>query len=317
MATRIVDVLVPVALDQTYSYRVPAGTRACARRSGRGAARRARRDAWAWSGPTTPTPNPRLHNRMKDVTAKLDVPPLKAELRNFVDWVADYTLAPRGMVLRMALRMGEHLGPGARARRRAARRAAAAAHDAGARARAAPVRRRADARQGRRRARSRRLSAGVIDGLIDEGALETLVLPPEPVALPPDPDFRKPDFVADAACRGGCAAHHRRSGRRYGDAARRRHRLGQDRSLFRGGGGKYPQGAADADPDAGDRAHRAVARPLHRALRRAAGGMALASFAAQARAHLGGGGGERGLGRGRRALGAVSALCRSRPHHRR
>ena len=25
MATRIVDVLVPVALDQTYSYRVPAG----------------------------------------------------------------------------------------------------------------------------------------------------------------------------------------------------------------------------------------------------------------------------------------------------
>ena len=34
-------------------------------------------------------------------------------------------------------------------------------------------------------------------------------------------------------------------------------------------------------------------------------------------AHLGGGGGERSLGRGRCALGAVSALCRSRPHHRR
>ena len=62
---------------------------------------------------------------MKDVADKLDVPPLKPELRKFVDWVADYTLAPRGMVLRMALRMGEHLGPGARARRRAARRAAA------------------------------------------------------------------------------------------------------------------------------------------------------------------------------------------------
>ena len=41
----------------------------------------------------------------------LDVPPLKAELRKFVDWVSNYTLSPRGMVVRMALRMGEHLGP--------------------------------------------------------------------------------------------------------------------------------------------------------------------------------------------------------------
>ena len=40
------------------------------------------------------------------------MPPLKAELREFVDWVSGYTLASRGMVLRMALRMGEHLGPG-------------------------------------------------------------------------------------------------------------------------------------------------------------------------------------------------------------
>jgi len=38
------------------------------------------------------------------------------------------------------------------------------------------------------------VSAGVVNGLIDEGALETIVLPPEPVALPPDPDFRKPEF---------------------------------------------------------------------------------------------------------------------------
>jgi primosomal protein N' (replication factor Y) len=39
------------------------------------------------------------------------VPPLKPELRSFVDWVANYTLSARGMVLRMTLRMGEHLGP--------------------------------------------------------------------------------------------------------------------------------------------------------------------------------------------------------------
>ena len=56
-------------------------------------------------------PNPRLDNRLKDIADKLDVPPLKAELRKFVDWVSNYTLSPRGMVVRMALRMGEHLGP--------------------------------------------------------------------------------------------------------------------------------------------------------------------------------------------------------------
>ena len=38
-------------------------------------------------------------------------------------------------------------------------------------------------------AREAGVSAGVIDGLIDEGTLETLVLPPEPVAEKPDPDF--------------------------------------------------------------------------------------------------------------------------------
>jgi primosomal protein N' (replication factor Y) len=38
------------------------------------------------------------------------------------------------------------------------------------------------------------VSAGVIDGLIDEGTLETVVLPPEAVASQPDPDFRKPEF---------------------------------------------------------------------------------------------------------------------------
>ena len=55
-------------------------------------------------------PNPRLDNRLKDVEEKLELPPLKPELRNFVDWVANYTVSSRGMVLRMCLRMGEHLG---------------------------------------------------------------------------------------------------------------------------------------------------------------------------------------------------------------
>src|SRR5258708_25570771 len=53
----------------------------------------------------------RLNNQMKDVSEKLDVRPLRPELRSLVDWVANYTLSARGMVLRMCLRMGEDLGP--------------------------------------------------------------------------------------------------------------------------------------------------------------------------------------------------------------
>ncbi len=193
MATRVVDVLVPVALDQTYSYRVPAGLDLApgdivtvplgARGETTGV-------VWAENA----NPNPRLHNRMKDVAGKLDVPPLKPELRQFVDWVAGYTLASRGMVLRMALRMGEHLGP---ERERVGVRLVGPAPR-----RMTPARARVLALFADRLTRSKGeaaleagVSAGVIDGLIDEGTLETIVLPPEKVTQQPDPDFRKPDFV--------------------------------------------------------------------------------------------------------------------------
>src|ERR1700742_4884472 len=95
MATRIVDVLVPVALDQAYTYRVPAGidvspgdvvavplgARECI--------------GVVWGEGTA---RPGVHNRLKDIDLKIEVPPLKDELRSFVDWVSNYTLASRGMV---------------------------------------------------------------------------------------------------------------------------------------------------------------------------------------------------------------------------
>jgi primosomal protein N' (replication factor Y) len=140
-----------------------------------------------------PAPNPRLHNRLKDVDEKLDVPPLKAELRQFVDWVSSYTLASRGMVLRMALRMGEHLGPG---RERVGVRLAGPAPQRMTAARSRVLSLFADGlmRSKNEASQEAGVSAGVIDGLIDEGTLETVVLPPEPVASQPDPDFRTPEF---------------------------------------------------------------------------------------------------------------------------
>ena len=48
---------------------------------------------------------------LREVIAR--VPPMRAELRGFIDWVADYTLSPRGMVLKMALSAPEALEPAA------------------------------------------------------------------------------------------------------------------------------------------------------------------------------------------------------------
>jgi primosomal protein N' (replication factor Y) (superfamily II helicase) len=194
MAKRVVDVLVPVALDRAYSYRVPPAlelapgdivTVPLGPRETTGV-------VWAENA----NPNPRLDNRLKDIEDKLDFPPLKPELRRLVEWVANYTLSARGMVLRMCLRMGEHLGaerervgvrlvgPGPERLTSARRRVLDLLADR-------MVRGKSEA------AREAGVSAGVIDGLVDEGTLATVVLPPEPVAQPPDPDFIAADFTAD------------------------------------------------------------------------------------------------------------------------
>jgi primosomal protein N' (replication factor Y) len=194
MAKRVVDVLVPVALDRPYSYRAPAElelapgdivTVPLGPRETTGV-------VWAENA----KPNPRLDNRLKDVEEKLEFPPLKPELRSFVDWVANYTLSARGMVLRMCLRMGEHLGA---ERERLGVRLAGAAPERLTGARRRVLAQLADGmlRGKTEAAREAGVSAGVIDGLIDEGALQTVVLPPEPVAQPPDPDFLQADLTAD------------------------------------------------------------------------------------------------------------------------
>jgi primosomal protein N' (replication factor Y) len=191
-AARFVDVLVPVALDQTYSYRVPGDlelapgdlvTVPLGPRAATGV---------VWADHVEVRVG--LHNRVRDVEERLDLPPLTAELRSFVDWVAGYTLAPRGMVLRMALRMGEHLPP---ARERVGVRFSGPPPQRMTSARARVLALLADgvARAKSDVAHSAGVSGAVVDGLVDEGTLESLELPPQPVAHAPDPDFSRPDLA--------------------------------------------------------------------------------------------------------------------------
>jgi primosomal protein N' (replication factor Y) len=192
MSKRVVDVLVPVALDRAYSYRVPEdlelapGDVVCVPLGARAAT------AVVWNNNLAP--NPGLDNRLREVADKLCVPAVKPELRRFIDWVSAYTLAPRGMVLRMCLRMGDQLPP---ARERTGIRLAGPPPKRITPARSRVLALLADGltRSKREAAEEAGVSPAVVDGLVDEGALETTVLPPEPVARPPDPDFIRPDLT--------------------------------------------------------------------------------------------------------------------------
>jgi primosomal protein N' (replication factor Y) (superfamily II helicase) len=191
MAKRTVDVLVPLALDRAYSYRVPEGMELAPGDVVSVPLGAREYTAVVWGEGTA---RPGLDNRLKDVEEKLDYPPLKPELRTFVDWVSNYTLAAKGMVLRMTLRMGEHLGP---ERERIGVRLAgpSPARMTPARARVLRLMQDGMVRSKGEAAQEAGVSPDVIDGLIDEGTLETVVLMPGPVAQEPDPDFAQPDFT--------------------------------------------------------------------------------------------------------------------------
>src|SRR5579872_5479518 len=191
MAQKVVDIVVPVALDRAYSYRVPDGM-ALAPGDIVGVplgAREVLAVVWAENA----NPDPRLHNRLKDVSEKLDVPPLKSELRALVDWVANYTLSARGMVLRMTLRMGEHLGPervrlGVRLVGEPPKRLTPARRRLIALLSDGLLHGKSDA------AREAGVSSGVVDGLVDEGTLAIEAMPPPAPPPIPDPSYAQPDF---------------------------------------------------------------------------------------------------------------------------
>ncbi len=194
MARRVVDVLVPVAVNQAYSYRIPDGLDL--KPGDVVAVPLGPREVTAVVWAENDNPDPRLHNRLKDVSERLDVPSLKEELRSFVDWVASYTLSARGMVLRMTLRMGEHLGPervrmGVRLVGPPPQRMTSARHRLIACLSDGLLHGKSDV------VREAGVSASVVDGLVDEGTLATEPMPREAPAQEPDPDFAAADFSPD------------------------------------------------------------------------------------------------------------------------
>lgn len=184
----VVSVLVPVAVPGVYTYRipdgltlspgdivaVPLGTRLVI-----GA---------VWDDPPDDSVG---HNRLRAVEYRFDTPPLKQAVRQFVDWVANYTLTSRGMVLRMVLRSPAALEP---------EKPVIGLTLAGPPPqRVTPERRRVleFAADGRPWAKSALIAAanvgpGVVQGLVEFGTLAPVALPPQPAAKPLDPAYAAP-----------------------------------------------------------------------------------------------------------------------------
>ena len=198
----IVSVLVPVAVAAPYTYRAPAscqpgdivsvplGTRDVT--------------GVVWDDPPDKSIG---HNRLRPINGTFEAPPLKAEIRRFVDWVADYTLTQRGMVLRMVLRAPGALEPeapvpGVRLAGAPPERMTAARERVLAMLReTAQEAWSADGATGMQinpswtksgLAAAAGVSPGVVQGLVEAGTLETVMMPARPVALPPDPDYGAP-----------------------------------------------------------------------------------------------------------------------------
>ena len=99
MTSRIADVLIPLALDTAYSYAVPDGLPLeegdvvqvpLANREVAGV---------VWSLRDGQGGN------LKKVTGVIEAPNLPATMRKFLDWIAWYTLAPKGSALAMGLKI--------------------------------------------------------------------------------------------------------------------------------------------------------------------------------------------------------------------
>ncbi len=131
--------------------------------------------------------------RLKDVAARLDCPPMPEALRDLIDWVARYTLSPRGAVLRMAMSIPEALEP-------APPRVGYAIAESPPEFRMTAARRRVleTAAQGPARgatdlAREAGVSTGVVTGLAKAGALVRVDLPADGGAVAgPDPRMPGP-----------------------------------------------------------------------------------------------------------------------------
>jgi primosomal protein N' (replication factor Y) len=190
----VVGVLLPLPLAGAYDYKLPAGINAT-----RGALvsaplgnREVLGAVWGAAEGTVGD------NRLKIAEPLEGAPSLPPKLCDFIDWVADYTLNPPGAILAMALRSRGAFEPETR-RIAYVRGSVTPPRMSQARARALEVAGDGLARSVTGLAEDANVSAAVVRGLIQAGALVPTELPEFAPFQQPDPSFAAPSLNPDQA----------------------------------------------------------------------------------------------------------------------
>ena len=99
----IAPVLLPLAIDMSYDYLVPEGLPVQPGDVVRVPLGSKERLGLVLDEAVGGSGKPVSPSRLKAIIERLDVPPVPQVSRQFIDWVARYTMAPRGMVLRSVM----------------------------------------------------------------------------------------------------------------------------------------------------------------------------------------------------------------------
>lgn len=201
-------VLVPMPAERPYTYAVPNGMRVVPGSIVRVPLGPRQVAGVVWDGGADPVDA----RKLRPIEQVFDCPPISRDMRRFVDWVAQYTLSPPGMVARMLLRAPEAFDPepwteGIQLTDRrpdrmtgARERVLASAADGFAWTRSGL-------------AHAAGVSSSVIDGLREQGVFETVMIPPRPVVPAPDTSYAAAELMPDQRA----AANDLRAGVEAGD----------------------------------------------------------------------------------------------------
>ncbi|MDP4004022.1 primosomal protein N' [Methylobacterium sp. NEAU K] len=180
----VAEILIPLGLDTPYSYVVPAGLDLTV-----GAVVQVPLGPREIVGVVWGLTETAGGSNLRPVTDRLPFAPLSDPLRSLVDWIARYTLAPKGSALAMVLRLPDEAAAAETARVAVRITDKLPARPTAARTKVLAVAADRALRGKSALAKEAGVSLSVVDGLIDDGALETVAVEPEPAAPRPDPDF--------------------------------------------------------------------------------------------------------------------------------
>lgn len=181
---KTVPVMVPVPVGGPYTYAVAPGSRVVPGSIVAVPLGPRKVSGIVWEG----KPGKVAKGRLRTIETVFDCPPIDGKMREFVDWVARYTVSAAGMVARMITRVPAAFDPEP---------AVPALRWSGlepdrltpARGRVLELARDGMAWTRTGLARSAGVSPSVVDGLSAQGIFEAVELPAQPVVATPDPGF--------------------------------------------------------------------------------------------------------------------------------